>query len=64
VKLAAGRVLVMGRLKKENRAKLFVDDLSIIEAYCVHFIIVGKEFLNVLTTIINLAAKARIGDEA
>lgn len=57
-------MLVMGRLKKENRARLFVDDLSIIEANCVHFVIVGEKLLDIRLTIINFAAKARVGNQS
>ena len=57
-------MLVMGRLKKENRARLFVDDLSIIEANCVHFVIIGEKLLDIRLTIINFAAKARVGNQS
>ena len=50
--LADGLVFLIGFGKNEKRVGLF-DGFSIVEMYCCHYIIVGKDFLDVLATEIN-----------
>ena len=62
--LADGMVFLIGFGKKEKRAGLF-DDFSMFgEVYCDGLIIVGKDLLDVLATVINLIVNPGIRNGA